>query len=68
MWAMRLVAAIGLSLSTLFAMSAPGEYVEALKLYLNNKSFSINGKFYMYDFNHDGKIARNDWLYIDTAS
>ncbi|MRI59320.1 MAG: hypothetical protein C6H99_07435 [Epsilonproteobacteria bacterium] len=22
----------------------------------------------MYDFNHDGKIARNDWLYIDTAS
>ncbi len=63
-----IVAALGLSASALFAMTAPSGYLEALKNYLNNKTFTINGKFYMYDFNHDSTIARNDWLYIDTAS
>jgi len=52
-----------------FAMTAPQGYVEELKNYLlSKKSFAINGKFYQYDFEHDGKIQRNDWLYIDTAS
>ncbi len=46
-------------------MEATQEYVNQLKLFLNNHSFRVNGKFYMYDFNHDGVIARNDWIYID---
>ncbi len=51
-----------------FAMSAPPGYVQGLKNYLASKEFSINGLFYMYDFNHNGKIERNDWLYITNDS
>ncbi len=65
---MRKLALMGFSVVTLFAMSAPVEYVEGLKQYLHNHTFKVNGKFYMYDFNHDGVIARNDWLYIDTTT
>ncbi len=68
MGVLRFLIAAGVSASALFAMSAPADYVQSLKTYLSDKQFAVNGKFYMYDFNHDGKIARNDWLYIDTAS
>ncbi len=66
---LRFLAAISLPLSiALAAVTAPSSYVTALKEYLQQRDFTLNGKFYMYDFNHDGSIARNDWLYIDTAS
>lgn len=66
---LRFLAAISLPLSmALAAVTAPSSYVTALKEYLQQHDFALNGKFYMYDFNHDGSIARNDWLYIDTAS
>jgi len=68
---MRLISVVtlsSLSFCALFAMSAPADYVDGLKRYLNNQTFKVNGKFYMYDFEHDGTINRNDWLYIDTSS
>lgn len=52
------------SLSLTFAMSASPSYIQNLKNYLTSKEFDIYGLFYMYDFNHDNKIDRNDWIYI----
>ena len=40
-------------------------YYQELLHYLHNKTFAINGKFYMYDFNKNGKIEYNDWIYLD---
>ncbi len=66
---LRFLASVSLSLSmALAAVTAPSSYVTNLKEYLQQHDFALNGIFYMYDFNHDGSIARNDWLYIDTAS
>ena len=69
MKALRFIAFVSLSLSmALAAVTASPSYVTNLKEFLQQHDFALNGKFYMYDFNHDGSIARNDWLYIDTAS
>ncbi len=40
-------------------------YYPKLLNYLHNKTFAIKGKFYMYDFNKNGKIEYNDWIYLD---
>jgi len=40
------------------------EYEDQLKSYLTSSSLPIAGKFYLYDFNHDGQYAMNDWLYV----
>ncbi|BCD61525.1 hypothetical protein NitYY0826_C0380 [Nitratiruptor sp. YY08-26] len=39
-------------------------YKNALYNYLQSHQLKINGKFYKYDFEHDGKIDANDWLYV----
>ncbi len=66
---LRLVASFSLSISVaLAAVTASPSYISNLKTFLQQHDFTLNGKFYMYDFNHDGAIAPNDWLYIDTAS
>ncbi|MRI83800.1 MAG: hypothetical protein C6I00_05195 [Nitratiruptor sp.] len=42
-----------------------GGYLEELLHYLTSKSsFPINGKFYPYDFDRDGTIAPDEWIYI----
>ncbi len=43
-------------------------YQNQLRQYLLSHSFAIDGKFYMYDFNHDGHYAMNDWLYVVTGN
>ncbi len=50
--------------SLLFAAQS---YVDALVGFLHQKSFRINGFFYMYDFNKNGRIERNDWIYISNT-
>ena len=47
-----------------FAMQASVSYIHSLKTYIVNKEFKIYGLFYMYDFNKNGKIERDDWIYI----
>ena len=47
----------------LFGAITP-EYEDQLKSYLTSSSLPIAGKFYLYDFNHDGQYAMNDWLYV----
>jgi len=45
--------------------SAESPYLTALKSYLLQKrEFTINGYFYKYDFDKDGRIDYNDWIYI----
>ncbi len=51
--------------SLLYAVDM-GNYEDSLKSYLSTHQLSINGAFYLYDFNHDGKYAMNDWLYVAT--
>lgn len=61
---MRIVSLLFGSLALSYAMSAPSStYVDALKNFLSSKKFTINGLFYMYDFDHNG-IDPNDWIYI----
>ncbi len=62
---MKKVILLGVSVALSFAMSAPSaDYIDSLLGFLNGKSFTPNGLFYMYDFNKNGKIERNDWVYI----
>ncbi|MRI58136.1 MAG: hypothetical protein C6H99_01370 [Epsilonproteobacteria bacterium] len=59
--------ALGLSLVasiSLFAATADSTYVKELISYLQNSEFTIDGRYYMYDFNHNGKIEANDWLFV----
>ena len=39
-------------------------YTEDLMRYLASKSFHVNGKFYAYDFDRNGRIDPNDWIYV----
>ncbi len=52
------------SATLLFGATAPASYVDALKSFLVQNSFNVNGEFYAYDFEKDGKIDYNDWLYL----
>ncbi len=55
-----MIVALGVSL---FGATASQEYVKDLKAFLTSKSFSINGLFYSYDFNKNGYIEYNEWVY-----
>jgi hypothetical protein len=65
---MRLIVTTLLASATVFAMTASKEYIEGLTNFLDQKIYPISGSFYMYDFNHNGKIEKNDWLYVDSAT
>ena len=65
---MKKLVAFFIATFSALAMSAPQSYIEGLKSFLNEKEFPINGYFYAYDFEHDGKINYNDWLYIAKPS
>ena len=54
--------------STLFGATADQTYIQELKQYLMTNSFAINGEFYPYDFEHDGTIDPNDWVYISVPT
>ncbi|NPA56745.1 MAG: hypothetical protein GXO19_03305 [Epsilonproteobacteria bacterium] len=62
---------LSLFLSTLLSLSACSmdrDYLNCLYSYLASREFKINGAFYQYDFNHDGILQRNDWIYVDLES
>ncbi len=61
---MRTLALSIIAASTLFAATADSTYVQELTNYLQSKAFNIDGYYYMYDFNHNGQIEANDWLFI----
>ncbi|BCD68757.1 LVIVD repeat-containing protein [Nitratiruptor sp. YY09-18] len=48
---------------SLFGATASSDYINDLKAYLTSKSFAIKGLFYPYDFNNDGYISYNEWVY-----
>ena len=55
----------------LFLFAAPlfaREYINELKSYLTTKFFSIDGIMYTYDFNKNGKIEYNEWVYVSKRS
>ncbi len=54
--------------SALLAATASNIYINELVNYLTSKPFKVDGKFYRYDFNKDGTIAYNEWVYIATAN
>ncbi len=53
----------GMMLSWLFGATANTYYVKELKAYLTAKPFDLKGAFYPYDFDGDGHIAYNEWVY-----
>ncbi|SMC08479.1 hypothetical protein [Nitratiruptor tergarcus] len=44
------------------------DYVKELKAYLTAKDFGVDGIMYTYDFNHDGYIGYNEWIYVSTRT
>ena len=58
---------LGLLISTVasWACSIDQNYLECLYKYMISKPFDLNGVFYQYDFNKDGYIQKNDWVYYD---
>ncbi|BCD61254.1 hypothetical protein NitYY0826_C0088 [Nitratiruptor sp. YY08-26] len=62
---MKKISLFVISVTLSFAMDAPSaDYLGSLIDYLKSKSVPVNGTFYQYDFEKDGKIDRSDWLYI----
>ncbi|MRI58120.1 MAG: hypothetical protein C6H99_01290 [Epsilonproteobacteria bacterium] len=49
--------------TTLLGATADHTYIQALNQHLMTNSFNLNGEFFAYDFEKDGKIDANDWLY-----
>ncbi|MRI84068.1 MAG: hypothetical protein C6I00_06575 [Nitratiruptor sp.] len=49
---------------SLFGATASPQYLQELQEFLTSKPFPVQGAFYAYDFEHDGKIDYNDWLYL----
>ncbi|BCD62700.1 hypothetical protein NitYY0826_C1583 [Nitratiruptor sp. YY08-26] len=51
----------------LIAATDWSSYFSGLYSHLTSHDFKVNGKFYKYDFNHDGTIAYNDWIYRSSS-
>ncbi len=51
-----------------YACGIDGNYLACLQKFVVSKPFAVNGVFYQYDFNEDGSIAKNDWIYVDLGS
>lgn len=55
-----------LILLILWSVSSWGvDYYSRLLLYLDGRSFPISGIVYLYDFDKDGEVDYNDWIYED---
>jgi hypothetical protein len=63
----RLIVFLVFSLNLLACSFAPG-YLDCLYSHLSKNPFKVNGAFYVYDFNKNGVIERNDWIYIDLST
>ncbi len=65
---MRLLFFILLVLDVISARELPYEdtlpYNDQLRYYLDGREYRIDGKFYSYDFNKNGSIDYNDWIYM----
>ncbi|NPA03720.1 MAG: hypothetical protein GXO61_02555 [Epsilonproteobacteria bacterium] len=46
-----------------FGAIAPESYIKDLKAYLTSRCFTLNGALYRYDFDKDGVLEYNDWVY-----
>ncbi len=56
-----------LLISALFSRELPFPWVvyeDQIRYYLDGRSYEIDGKFYSYDFDGDGIIFYDDWIYI----
>ena len=51
-------------LSFVWGFGVDSAYMSDLYKHIISKSWHVNGKFYMYDFEKDGSYAYNDWLYV----
>lgn len=60
---MRWIVIFGMLISWLFGATADPGYVKELKAYLTAKPFDIKGVMYTYDFDGDGVISYNEWVY-----
>ncbi len=60
---MRWIVIASLLISWLFGATADPGYVKELKAYMTAKLFDIKGVMYTYDFNRDGFISYNEWVY-----
>ncbi|MRJ01952.1 MAG: hypothetical protein GXO19_07080 [Epsilonproteobacteria bacterium] len=58
-----------LLISTLSATLLLGDdYLQELLEFLDGKEFPIYGEFYSYDFNRNGTIEFNEWIYLASPS
>ncbi|MRJ02377.1 MAG: hypothetical protein GXO19_05350 [Epsilonproteobacteria bacterium] len=60
---MRLLFILILGVFSLFGARMDQEYINELEAYLTSRSFPIKGLFYKYDFNGNGEIEYNEWIY-----
>ncbi len=44
------------------------DYLHELKAYLTSKEFNVDGMMYSYDFNGNGYIEYNEWVYVSQKS
>ncbi|MRI84210.1 MAG: hypothetical protein C6I00_07310 [Nitratiruptor sp.] len=51
------------SISLLFGATASQEYINELRAFLTSRTFTIAGIVYSYDFDRDGRIDYNDWIF-----
>gem|GEM_PF-1064501 len=56
--------AVAVGGSALYAVQPSPGYVDSLVNYLKGKSFTVDGKYFTYDFNKNNVIDYNDWIYI----
>ncbi len=59
---------IGVIVMILVSMVWARDYVKELQAYLTSKSFAIDGIMYSYDFNKNGHIEYNEWVYVSQKS
>ena len=60
---MRWILIIGIVVSWVFGATADPGYVKELKAYMTAKPFDIKGVMYTYDFDGNGLISYNEWVY-----
>ena len=48
----------------LWACSIDANYYDCLIKKITTGEYKVNGAFYQYDFNKDGRIQKSDWIYI----
>ncbi len=64
----KLVLGSIITAAALFGATADPTYVQELKQHIMTQTFTVNGKFYAYDFGKDGQLDPNDWIYVSTET